>query len=257
VETIATTCLSDNYCYLIVDRASSSAIVVDPGEASPVIRALGAARCKLIGILATHHHSDHVAGISELIGHFGALPVLAHVQDNERTPHVSCPVEDDQISEIGPFRVRVIHVPGHTLGSVSYYIEDSVFTGDTLFASGCGRVFEGTPQLMVQSLKRLQQLPPETKVYFGHEYTVANLHFALLVDPDNEKLRSRLQWAEQQRQRGRATTPSTIVEESATNPFLRCNERSICDWAATQGLTQLDETAVFARLRQSKNEFRG
>src|SRR5215470_15576885 len=184
-------CLKDNYAYLVIDGARAA--VVDPGEAPPIEAALAREGVQLAAIWATHHHYDHVDGVPALVAAHPGIEVIAGATDAEKVKHVTRVVTEGDVVELGAVRAKIIHNPGHTLGAVSFYIEDPgvVFTGDTLFAAGCGRVFEGTPPMMRQSLEKLGALPPATRVYFGHEYTAANLKFAAAVEPDNAQIRDR------------------------------------------------------------------
>ena len=220
---VAVPCLKDNYAYLVIE--GDRAAVVDPGEAPPVLAALERERVTLAAIWLTHHHHDHVGGVDGL----PEVEVVAHESDRSRVPRITRPVgEGDEI----PFGARIIHNPGHTTGAISYVIAGCVFTGDTLFAAGCGRLFEGTPAMMHASLAKLAALPPETRVYFGHEYTAANLRFAAVAEPDNAAITARAAALRT------PSTPSTIADERATNVFVRAKD--------------VDD---FARLRAWKDRF--
>jgi hydroxyacylglutathione hydrolase len=204
-------CLRDNYAYLVICEASGRAAIVDPGEAPPVLAAVERLGVTLAAVWATHHHPDHVGGVPGLPE---GLEVVAHASDQQRVPRASRLVEDGGECEVGEVRARIIHNPGHTLGAISFVLDGAVFTGDTMFGGGCGRLFEGTAAQMHTSLQRLAALPPETRVYFGHEYTHANLRFAAELEPDNPAIAARAA-------RPAPTTPSTIADERATNPFVR------------------------------------
>ncbi len=247
-------CLADNYAYLLAGEGSASAAVVDPGEAEPVLRALDAEGLSLGAILNTHHHADHVAGNEALLRRFPGVPVFAHASDRGRIPGQTEGVEDGAALEAAGLTLRARHVPGHTLGAVAYEGAGALFTGDTLFGAGCGRVFEGTAAMLCASLERLTQgLPDETLVYSGHEYTAANLRFARAVEPENAAIRDRAARVEAARGRGERTVPSTLGEERATNPFLRCNPHaSVADLPPGA-----DRVAVFTALRSAKDRFRG
>ncbi len=245
-------CLSDNYAYLVHAEGSDEAIVIDPSEAEPVIAALEREGKKLVAIVNTHHHWDHVSGNEALRVRYGDLPVYAHASDVGRVPAQSERVEEGKAFRVAGLELRPLHVPGHTLGAVAYCIEDAVFTGDTLFVAGCGRLFEGTPAMMYASLSgKLGRLPPETRVYCGHEYTLANLRFALHAEPDNAAVADKLERAKKARERGEPTVPSTIGEELATNPFLRCDEDSLrAHFPGSSG------AEVLAAVRSAKDSFR-
>ena len=208
-------CLKDNYAYLVID--GTYAAVVDPSEHTPVLEAASRLGVDLGAIWLTHHHWDHVGGVEELCKLHPNIEVVAHPVDaaKAKVPKVDKRVEDGETFTTGPLTANVIHNPGHTLGAISFLIEDAVFTGDTLFAAGCGRVFEGTMEMMHASLQKLAALPPETRVYFGHEYTASNLEFAAHAEPDNAQVRSRAESLVT------PSTPSTIGDELATNPFVR------------------------------------
>jgi hydroxyacylglutathione hydrolase len=233
-------CLSDNYAYLVSRPGSRDAIVVDPSEADPVLEALERENLTLAAILNTHHHYDHVGGNEGIRERLGAVPVYAHVSDDGRVPSQTERVEEGKGFEVAGLSFDVLHVPGHTLGAVSYVVDGAVFTGDTLFVAGCGRLFEGTPEQMYDSLSRkLAKLPAATQVFCGHEYTLANLRFALTVEPANVAMREKLERATAARERGEPTVPSSIGEELATNPFMRCAD-----------------AAALAAVRRAKDSFR-
>jgi hydroxyacylglutathione hydrolase len=245
---------ADNYIWVIHDDAH--AVVVDPGDAAPVLRYIEAEGLRLSAILCTHHHHDHVGGVEELIrGH----PVPVYGPAAENIPSVNQPLGDAErvvLSELGA-AFDVIAIPGHTRGHIAYVGEAMVFCGDTLFAVGCGRLFEGTPAQMYASLQRLGSLAPETRVYCGHEYTLANIRFALAANPGNAALRERDRAARAIRAEGQPTLPSSIAQEIATNPFLRCTDPEIVRSAQSHAGTTLDHPVnVFAALREWKNGFR-
>ena len=244
-------CLSDNYAYLVICERTGLAAIVDPGEPVPVLEAVKREGVKLAAVWATHHHGDHVGGVEDLLGELGAIEVVAHRRDEARVPRASRIVDDGDHVEVGEVRADIIHNPGHTIGAISFVIDGGVFTGDTMFGAGCGRLFEGTADMMRVSLERLSALPPETKVYFGHEYTASNLRFAAAVEPDNAAIVTRAE-------RPAPTTPSTIGDERATNPFARCREPSVIDAARAQDPTVEagDPSAVLAVIRRWKDGFR-
>jgi hydroxyacylglutathione hydrolase len=211
MRVLAVPVLKDNFSYLLVHDGFCA--VVDPGEAPPIAAALAKEGLELSAIWLTHHHWDHVGGIDGLAR--PGMPIVAHASDRPRLEKANLFVEDGGTVALGSLRASIIHNPGHTLGAITYVIEGSAFTGDTLFGAGCGRVFEGTMEMMHASLQRLAALPPETRVYFGHEYTAANLKFAAHVEPDNQAIAARASSLPS------PSTPSTIALELATNPFLR------------------------------------
>lgn len=250
---------SDNYIWLLLNPADRACAVVDPGDAAPVLEWLAThPDCRLTDILVTHHHHDHVGGVARLKEQTGAR-VIGPQQ--EAIPQRDLAVgEGDRLEVLGcPW--RVLHVPGHTLGHVAYYSETAddaplLFCGDTLFAAGCGRLFEGTPEQMHDSLGRLASLPEATRIYCAHEYTLSNLRFARAVEPDNPGVQARLEDAERLRAAGQPTVPSTLGMERATNPFLRCDETSIKKIiSARENNENLTSTLVFAGLRAWKDVF--
>lgn len=247
---------SDNYIWLIGAGGRNAVAVVDPGEAAPVLEVIDRQELDLVGVLLTHHHGDHTGGVSELVDRHPA-PVFG--PDNEAIPGVDNPVRGDQVVALADLELylRVVDVPGHTAGHVAYVGPDFALVGDALFAGGCGRVFEGTMEQMHESLARLAALPPETAIHCGHEYTVANLRFAREVEPDNRALGRRLEDALAARAAGRATVPSRLADELATNPFLRCGESSVVAAAERHaGRPLTSEAEVFAVIRQWKDGWR-
>lgn len=215
--------LGDNYAWLLGPQGDDRVAAVDPGDDGPVIGALERAGRRLEAVLLTHHHRDHVAGLHGLLRRRRA-PVYGPA--GERIDGVDRAVADGDAVELfgGAVTLEVLHVPGHTLGHVAYAGHGVALVGDTLFAGGCGRVFEGTAEQMYRSLQRIAELDGHTAVYCAHEYTVANLEFAVRVEPGNDALRSRLEAARGTRRDGRPTVPSLLAEELATNPFLRCDQ---------------------------------
>jgi len=246
-------CLKDNYAYLLRDPATGAVAVVDPSEAAPVEKALKVLGWKLTHILNTHHHWDHTGGNHALKAASGAV-VVGPRPDKERIPDIDVAVGEGESFKLGEAEARVLFIPGHTRGHIAFWFPESkaVFCGDTLFAIGCGRLFEGTPQQMWSSLGKLKALPEDTRVYCGHEYTQANARFALTVEPRNAALAARARAVDAARAKGLPTIPSTIGEERATNPFFRADESGI---AETLGLAGADAVAVFAEVRQRKDNF--
>ncbi|WP_061239169.1 hydroxyacylglutathione hydrolase [Ectopseudomonas composti] len=247
---------NDNYIWLLQDARSRRCAVVDPGDAAPVLAWLQAhPDWTLSDILITHHHFDHVGGVEALKKASGARVAGPAT---EKIPARDIALNDDDEIEVLGLRFKVMAVPGHTLGHIAFYHAEQnlLFCGDTLFAGGCGRLFEGTPQQMHRSLSRLAALPARTRVYCTHEYTLSNLRFAHAVEPDNQQLNERLAEVTRWREEGRISLPSTIELELATNPFLRASEPSIV--AATEGRDDrqsCEPSAVFASLRAWKDTF--
>lgn len=249
----------DNYLWMLDN--GRQALVVDPGDAAPVLAALAQRKLELAGILVTHHHGDHVGGLVELQAH-AACPVYAPA--TETIPGLVERVRGGDAVELLGCRFEVIDVPGHTAGHIAYFLPSNagaaplLFCGDTLFSGGCGRLFEGTPAQMLASLDRLAALPGDTRVCCAHEYTLSNLRFALAVEPGNQALVAYNTWCQDERTAGRPTLPSSIAREAQINPFLRSRaaevRSSVLDHAALPDTA--DEVQVFASLREWKNNFR-
>ena len=248
-------CLQDNYGVLLHDPASGSTAAIDAPEAAAVEAALTATGWKLTDILVTHHHNDHTAGIPELKRRYGCR-VVAPRQEAARIADVDVTVGEGDMVSVGQVAGRVIDTPGHTAGHISYWFnsEKVAFVGDTLFSIGCGRLLEGTPEMMWQSLLKLRDLPGETQIYCGHEYTAANVAFARSVEPDNRALIARAEEVAALRAEGKPTLPATIAAEKAANPFLRAD---VPGFAAALGLSGSPPASVFAKLRAAKDSFKG
>lgn len=247
---------SDNYIWLVADHSNQACAVVDPGDAEPVLAWLaGHPSWVLTDVLITHHHCDHVGGVEKLKSVFD-LRVYGPI--NEPIPARDRPLKDGDLIQVLGRTINVIAVPGHTSGHLAYHLvdEDVLFSGDTLFSAGCGRLFEGTPRQMLTSLECLAALPEQTQVYCAHEYTLSNLRFALAVDPDNPLIAERLAEVCEIRNRGQCTLPSSISVERAFNPFLRVREAKIVE-AVTRhtGLSIASAEECFAAMRKWKDNF--
>ena len=239
----------DNYIWLL--HQHGYAVVVDPGDASPVIATLQKLQLKLAAILITHHHSDHIDGVSDLLD-FQSAPVYAPQYEQFHFKHIQLKDNDSiNVPEIGQ-SFQVLWLPGHTLGHIAYVNDDYLFCGDTLFGAGCGRLFEGTPAQMLASLTRLKTLNPHTKVFCTHEYTAKNIAFALTLDAENADLMARASEVKQLRQQNLPSLPSTIALELATNPFLRCTQASIISNSQAK---LSDELSVFTAIRSLRNHY--
>lgn len=246
-------CLKDNYAFLAHDVATGATAVVDVPAAAPILNALRERGWRASHILITHHHDDHIAGVKALAAATGAR-VIGAAADAHRLPPLDEAVAEGDIVRIGMDEGRAIEVPGHTLGHVAYHFPASkvVFTGDSLMALGCGRVFEGTMPQMWRSLSKLARLPPDTRVCSGHEYTAANARFALTIEPGNAALISRAEAVEAARRDGRPTVPSLLSEELATNPFLRAGLPEV---KRAVGMPEAGDAEVFAEIRGRKDRF--
>ena len=251
LEIVPVKAFKDNYIWTL--RDGKHAAVVDPGDARPVIEYLTREKLDLVAILATHHHADHVGGIPALLER-GRVPVYGPRGEPIETLTRAVGEGDTvTIPELG-VSFAVLDIPGHTRAHIAYYGAECLFCGDTLFACGCGRVFEGTPEQMYASLEKLRALPDSTKVYCGHEYTLANIGFARGVEPGNRALDAREARDRGLREAGKPTLPTTLGEEKATNPFLRCLEPAVVDSANKYlGARAADPVRVFAAIRDWKN----
>lgn len=249
--------LSDNYIFLLYDNKQNIAAVVDPAQAKPVLTKLQELKADLVAIFNTHHHSDHVGGNPELIQKFPQLTVYGGSFDKGRIPGQQVFLEDGDRVSFGDRTGEVLFVPGHTRAHIAYYFppENStetgeLFCGDTLFAGGCGRLFEGTPAQMVNSLSKIRALPDNTRIWCAHEYTLKNLKFAMTVDGENPELQKRFEQVKAHRSKNQATVPSLLKVEKHTNPFLRWEEAALQSAANSS-----DSVQTFAKLRGMKDKF--
>ena len=215
-------CLQDNYSYLIIDETNNDACIVDPSEAKPVINFIEKEKINLKYILNTHHHFDHIGGNKELKRKYNSI-VVGYKYDAGRIPEINILVEDNQIWKRDNFEAKIIHIPGHTTGHISFYFfnEKIIFTGDTLFSLGCGKIFEGTYKEMFASLSKIKDLPEDTKIYCGHEYTLQNSKFCIEHDPQNLNLQNKITKIKEKLKNNATTIPSTLKDEKECNVFLR------------------------------------
>ncbi len=253
LELVTIPCLKDNYAFLLFDAVSKTAAVVDVPDAAPILAALDTRGWRLTDILITHHHSDHIDGVEELRTVTGARVTGAEA-DRARLPRLDWSLAEGDFVFLGAERGRVLEVPGHTVGHIAFHFPDSAlaFTGDSLMAGGCGRLFEGTPDQMWSSLQKLAALPAKTRICSGHEYTAANLRFAALVDHGNVALQARIAKVAKARDEALPTVPSLLSGERATNPFLRPSDPAIRTYLGMESATDAE---VFAELRSRKDRF--
>ena len=246
-------CLQDNYGFLVHDPETGATATIDTPEVAPINQALAAKGWRLTHILNTHHHFDHAGGNEELKAQWNCQVVGAAI-DAERIPGIDVALADGDTLTLGSKKARIIEVPGHTSGHIAYYFaaDEVAFVGDTLFALGCGRLFEGTPEQMSESLAKIMALPDETTVYCAHEYTEANAAFAVTMEPANPALQQRVKEIQSLRAAGKPTVPTSIGLERATNPFVRSDSAEL---QAVLNLSGADEVAVFAETRRRKDHF--
>lgn len=260
VQVVPVKQLSDNYAYLVVDAEASVAAVVDVAEAQPVLAAAEELGVSVRAILSTHHHFDHVGGNEELLETLPAatVDVYGYAGDAARIPGITHPLDDGDELALGSLRARAMFIPAHTRGHLAYYFEHEgmVFTGDTMFAGGCGRLFEGDAAQMKASLEKLAALPEDTLVYCGHEYTRGNLAFAATLEPNNRALAERRAEVERMLAAGQPSVPTTIALEKATNPFLRSESSELIESIRRQcpGVSE-DSVGIFAATRELKDAF--
>lgn len=255
MEVILVPAFADNYIYVLRDAASGKVGVVDPGDAAPVQAELERRGWSLTHIFLTHHHDDHIGGAEALKARYRASVVGARA-DAHRIPALDVMLSDGDRTVFGEQTARVFAVPGHTSGHIAFWFEaaETLFSGDTLFSLGCGRLFEGTPAQMWDSLQSLRSLTDSTRVYCGHEYTQSNGRFALTVDPENAALHQRMEEVAALRERNQPTIPTTIGMERRTNPFLRADDPGV---QSAIGMSGAPSVEVFAELRRRKDHFRG
>lgn len=248
--------LGDNYAYVVACTETGQAAVVDPGEAEAVIARAESMGVELTAVWNTHHHFDHIGGNDVLVRERG-LRLFGHKSDRGRIPGLTDKLEHGDRFKLGALQVRALHTPGHTMGAVCYQVGDALFTGDTLFGGGCGRLFEGDPDTMHRSLSQvICALDPATRLYFGHEYTAHNLDFALTVEPGNRRLDERMERALAAVTAGEPTVPGTLEEELATNPFLRGDSEEIrASLSERYPDDQWTPLQVFTRLRELRNSW--
>ena len=246
-------CLNDNYSYLVKDDQTNTVAIIDPSEFGPCNEKINLKYKKLDFILTTHHHFDHVGGNTELKKKYGSR-VLGFENDKKRIPAIDILLKDGQEFKIGNLNFKTIFIPGHTSGHIAFYFEKEkvVFTGDTLFSLGCGRVFEGTYQQMFDSLNKIKSLPEDTKIYCGHEYTKSNLEFCLKFNPNNDHLRNKEKAIEAKVKNKKPTIPSTIRDEIQTNIFLRYDDLDVKNALNLKNASDLE---IFTKLRDLKDNF--
>ena len=253
MQVIPIPCLSDNYAYIIIDKSSNLVGVIDPSEALPIINFLKKKKLKLNYILNTHHHFDHVGGNLDLKEIYKAK-IVGFVSDKHRIPGIDIVVEDNQKWMFGDSQVKVLHIPGHTLGHVCFYFEKEkiAFTGDTLFSLGCGRIFEGDHNQMLNSLSKIKALPKDTMIYCGHEYTYKNAEFCMKYDNGNINLKNKFEKIKKLRSSNLPTIPSSLEEELKSNIFLRCDQNEL---KIKLNMRNEDDFKVFRKVRDLKDDF--
>jgi len=253
MQIIPISCLTDNYAYIISDDSFKTVGVVDPSEAQPVISFLEKKNIKLNYILNTHHHFDHIGGNSELKKKYNAK-VLGFAGDKHRIPEIDITIKDNEKWMFGNSSVRILHVPGHTLGHICFFFEKEkiAFTGDTLFSLGCGRIFEGDHKQMLDSLNKIKNLPRETKIYCGHEYTYKNAEFCMKYENNNINLKKKFEKIKKLRSQNLPTIPSVLEEELKSNIFLRCDQKELKN---KLNMKNQEDLEVFRKVRDLKDSF--
>ena len=246
-------CLTDNYSYLIKDEETNLVGVIDPSEFAPVDRAISKSYKKLDFVLNTHHHFDHIGGNQKLKEKYNSKVVASKI-DESRIPGIDIKLSEGDLFKFGKTDFKIIFIPGHTKGHIAFYSksEKIVFTGDTLFSLGCGRIFEGTHKQMFESLNKIKNLPESTKIYCGHEYTKKNLQFCMKYENNNKFLIKKLDWINSQLTKKKPTIPISLEEELKTNIFLRCNKLSLKN---ALGMNSAPDEAIFKKLRDLKDQF--
>lgn len=245
----------NNYIWLLKNKASNHIAIVDPGESAPLLKKIESESLIPIAILITHHHWDHVNGIADITAKYDIPVYTPKTEVVSGSTHAVGEGDTVVLDELD-LTLNILDVPGHTSGAVAYYSDEMVFSGDTLFAAGCGRLFEGTPAQMHTSLSKFKSLADDTLLYCGHEYTVANLQFAATVEPENKAIQERRSQAQKLREKGQPTVPSTLSIEKQTNPFLRCEVDSVINAVSQHSGKKLDGPQdVFAAVRKWKDNF--
>lgn len=258
IQVLPILAFKDNYIWCLINEETKHCIIVDPGEAKPVFNQLKQLKLTLDAILITHHHWDHTNGIRSILKQHPVPVVPVFGPAKEKIAGVTHAVDDGDKIELAHWPTfEVLAIPGHTLGHIAYIANLLLFCGDTLFTAGCGRLFEGTAEQMLNSLNKLARLPDETKVFCGHEYTLANLHFAQTVEPNNPQIKKRLEKTRELRQKNLASVPSVLAEERLSNPFLRCDNPEIkMQIEKRTGRKLATPVEIFTYLRQWKNNFK-
>ena len=253
MEIIPIPCLTDNYAYIINDQTSKIVGVVDPSEAAPIITFLKKNNLKLNYILNTHHHYDHIGGNLELKKKYNAK-VVGFVNDKHRIPGIDIELENNQKWNFGNSTINIFHIPGHTLGHICFFFEKEkiVFTGDTLFSLGCGKIFEGDHKQMLDSLNKIKKLPKDTKIYCGHEYTYKNAEFCMKYDKNNIDLKKKFEKIKKLRSKNLPTIPSSLEDELKSNIFLRCDQK---DLKIKLDMKNQEDLEVFKKVRDLKDSF--
>jgi len=242
--------LEDNYGYLIKNPHATEGVLIDPSDLEMCLKILELNDCSPTHILLTHHHDDHIAAVQDLKNKFQSI--IVGFEHDEKIPQPDLRVKDDEIFEIHQNKFKVIHTPGHTLQHINYFMPEHniLFSGDTLFSMGCGRMFEGTPEVFWQSLSKIKQLPDNTIIYCGHEYTLSNVKFALSIHPENQDLQKYALWTEHQEKEHRPTIPTKLIDQLKCNPFLQCDSPHFQELYKST-----DATEVFGKMRKAKDNF--